>query len=156
MGKREQEAFREDLSKSLNTFTNMRLINNNVLARHVDADAVNKCRMKIYNRQSRAIERMASRSGDYDDMEKARATKGDYKIDEREFALEDNITLIYINFYGENFEGGEIMDNTNDGWVCPGCKLRYVMSLKGLPDRCKRCGWQTPLGRLKKDDAFRR
>lgn len=156
MGKREQEAFREDLSKSLNTFTNMRLINNNVLARHVDADAVNKCRMKIYNRQSRAIERMASRSGDYDDMEKARATKGDYRLDAREFGLHQNMCQMYFDYYGHNFYGGEIVDNPDDGWTCPHCGLFYKMSPKTLPEYCKRCDHLTPLGEMVRDGVMNR
>lgn len=152
---RASEEFREQLRKDTSD-DDMRILSPDLLSRVADPDKVNRFRWREYHDQSRRIGDLTRRTGDYDDMEKFRATKGDYKIDEREFALEDNIAMIYFAFYGENFEGGEIMDNPNDGWVCPGCKLKYVMSLKGLPDRCQRCGWLTPLGRLKKDDAFRR
>lgn len=152
---RASEEFREQLRKDI-SYDDMRLLSTDSLSRMADVDTVNKFREDIYKQQSQQIAKMTRRSGDYDDMEKCRATKGDYKMDEREFALEDNVAWIYFNFYGENFEGGEIMDNPEDGWTCPGCKLKYLMSLKGLPDRCMRCGWLSPLGRLKKDDAFRR
>ena len=152
---RAAEEFREQLRKDISE-DDLRILSPDSLSRMADPDRVNRFRQQEYHQQSRQIADMTRRTGDYDDMEKCRATKGDYRIDEREFALEDNIAMIYFNFYGENFEGGEIMDNPNDGWVCPGCKLKYAMSLKGLPDRCMRCVWLSPLGRLKKDDAFRR
>ena len=149
------EEFREQLRKDISE-DDMRLLTPDALSRMADPDRVNRYRESLFHTQSRQIAAATRKTGDYDDMEKYRATKGDYSVDEREFALEDNIAMIYFHFYGENFEGGEIMDNPNDGWTCPGCHLKYGMSLKGLPDRCLRCGWLSPLGRLKKDDAFRR
>lgn len=152
---RASEEFREQLRKDI-SYDDMRILSTDSLARMADPDTVNRFREDIYKQRRDQTARLTRKTGDYDDMEKLRATKGDYKMDEREFALEDNVAWIYFNFYGENFEGGEIMDNPDDGWTCPGCKLKYAMSLKGLPDRCNRCGWLSPLGRLKKDDAFRR
>lgn len=152
---RAAEEFREQLRKDVSD-DDMRLLSTDSLSRMADPDRVNRFRMEMYRRQSQQVARASRRSGDYDDMEKCRSTKGDYSMDAREFALEDNIAAIYFAFYGENFEGGEIMDRAEDGWTCPGCHLKYAMSLKTLPDRCMRCGWQSPLGRLKKDDAFRR
>ena len=152
---RAAEEFREQLRKDISE-DDLRILSPDSLSRMADPDRVNRFRQQEYHQQSRQIADMTRRTGDYDDMEKCRATKGDYRIDEREFALEDNSAMLYCKFYVANCEGGEIMDNPNDGWVCPGCKLKYAMSLKGLPDRCMRCGWLSPLGRLKKDDAFRR
>lgn len=156
MASRQNEAFREDLRKSMSTFTDMRLLNPQTLARHVDAEAVNKCRMKIYHDQKRMINKMTSRSGDDDDMEKARSTKGDYSMDMREFALSDNVAQIYFDFYGHGFNGSPIVDNPDDGWTCPRCGLKYKMSLKALPEYCKKCATITPLGELMRDDAFRK
>lgn len=155
MSSRSRDEFREKLRKDV-SFDDMRLMSPDSLARTIGADRANRFREDIYTQQSKQVARLSRSSGDYDDMEKYRATKGDYRMDEREFALEDNVALIYFHFYGENFEGGEVMDNPDDGWTCPGCKLKYKMSLKTLPDKCQRCGWMSPLGRLKKDDAFRR
>lgn len=121
-----------------------------------DPEKANRVRQDIYNQKRRAIERMANRSGTTDLMERNRATKGDYRMDAREFALSDNVAEIYFNFYSENFEGGEVMDNSDDGYTCPWCKLKYGMSLKAMPDNCLRCRALTPLGRLKKDGAFNR
>lgn len=121
-----------------------------------DPERANKVRQDVYNQKRRSIERMTRRSGTADLMEKLRATKGDYSVDAREFALSDNIAEMYFNFYGENFEGGEVMDNSDEPYVCPWCKLKYGMSLKNMPDNCLRCRALTPLGRLKKDGAFNR
>lgn len=152
---RASEEFREQLRKDID-YTDMRILSPDSLSRMADPETINKFRKDIYKQQSDGVRRMTERSGTADEMEKYRATKGDYGICAREFALQDNIALMYFEYYGENFEGGEIMDNPNDPWECPGCHLRYGMSLKLLPDRCQRCGWLTPLGRMKKDDVFRR
>ena len=153
---RQNENFRESLRRSMNNFADMRVQNPYVLARHVDAEAVNKCRVRTYRDQRYAINHMADRSGDYDDMEKARATKGDYSIDAREFSLGDNLAQLYFDFYGHGFNNSPIIDNPNDGWTCPKCGLKYKMSLKLLPDYCRRCDNLTPLGEMKRDGAFRR
>lgn len=152
---RARDEFRDQLVHSID-YDDMRLMSPASLARWLDVEKVNRFREDIFKQQSEGVRRMTQRSGTADEMEKYRATKGDYGVDAREFALEDNIAVIYFNFYGENFEGGEVIDNPEDGWTCPGCKLKYKMSLKTLPDRCMRCGWESPLGRLKRDDAFRR
>lgn len=152
---RQTEQFREDLRKSI-TFDDMRLMNVNSLSRCADEDAVNKMRLSLYGQQSKKIAKMTQRSEDYYEMEKARATKGDYKMDVREFALEDDVAVMYFNWFGHNFEGGEIVDDAGKPWECPGCHLKYGMSLKALPDHCMRCGWTTPLGELKADGAFDR
>lgn len=155
MVSRYHEEFREQLRKSIDK-DDMRLMSQDSLSRVADPEAVNRYRLEIYKQQSDGIRRMTSRSGTDAEMEKYRATKGDYKMDAREFALSDNVAEMYFQFYGENFEGGEIIDNVEDGWTCPGCKLTYKMSLKTLPDRCQRCGWLSPLGRMRKDGVFRR
>jgi len=145
------------LRKSI-TFDDMRLMSPASLARVADADAVAKCRVRMFRDQSRQIERMVNGTGDADDMQKARDSwrAAGTGFDVRDFALSDNVAMIYYNHYGENFEGGEIPDDQNAGWECPGCHLKYGVSLKTLPDNCKRCGWETPLGRLRRDGVLRR
>lgn len=144
------------MRKSL-TDDDMRYLSPDTLARVVqDTDAVNRFRMDIHRQEARGIRRLVSKTEDGEDMEKYRATKGDYRMDAREFALDDNVAVMYFNFYGENFEGGDIVDNINDGYTCPGCKIKFGMSLKTMPDRCPRCKWLTPIGRMRKDGAFRR
>lgn len=152
---RRQEDFRERLRKSI-TYDDMRLMSEDSLARTCDPEAVNRFREDIYHQQSRGVAKMTTSTGDADDMEKLRGKTGRYSQDVVGMALEDNVAVIYFNIYGENFEGGPIMDDPEKGWTCPGCKLKYKTSLKALPDRCMRCGWQSPMGRLRKDGYLRR
>ena len=156
MGNREQECFREDFAKSLYTFDNMRLVDNRVLARHVDSEAVNKCRVKMFKKQNEMVRRMTIRNGDYDDMERARASKGDYRLDCREFALHENMCQIYFDYYGHNFTGGDIVDNPDHPYICPKCGLKYKMSPKTLPEYCKRCDNLTPMGEMVRDGVMKR
>lgn len=155
---RYSDEFHELLRKDV-SYDDMRIFDARSLARIADAEAVNKLRMSIYKQQSQAVYNMTLKSGTQDDMEKCK-DRGKRVCgagpDERDFAIEDNIAAMYFNHYGENFEGGPIVDNPEDGWTCPGCHVKYWMSLKGLPDRCERCGWLSPLGRMKKDGVFRR
>lgn len=146
-----EELLRHDFSDE-----DMRIQSTRMLQDWSDPERANRVRQDIYDQKRRSIERMTSRSGTADLMEKLRATKGDYAMDAREFALSDNVAEMYFNFYGENFEGGEVMDNSDEPYVCPWCKLKYGMSLKNMPDNCLRCRALTPLGRLKKDGAFNR
>lgn len=146
-----EELLRHDFSDD-----DMRIQSARMLQDWSDPERANKVRQDIYNQKRRSIERMTIRSGTADLMEKLRATKGDYRADAREFALSDNIAEMYFNFFGENFEGGDVMDNSDEPYTCPWCKLKYGMSLKNMPDNCLRCGSLTPLGRLRKEGAFNR
>lgn len=134
----------------------MRLMDTRALARNVDADVLNKCRLSIYGAQSDVVKRMTRKTGDYDDMEEVRSKKKDYKLDAREFALEDNIAVIYFNYYGHGFYGGEVIDNENDGWTCPKCGLRYNMELCAMPYECSWCRHLTPIGELARDGVLHR
>ena len=152
---RSREEFREQLRKSID-FTDMRLMSTAALARNVDAEAVNKCRLSLYGKQSEMIRRMTTRSEDYEQMERARASKGDYSLDAREFALEDNVAQIYFNYYGHNFYGGRVVDSPDKGWTCPHCGLKHMMSLKTLPPYCDRCHYISPIGEMIRDGVMRR
>ena len=151
---RYSEQFREDMRKSV-SFDDMRIMDTRWLARNVDADAVNKCRLKVFHDQSRQIAHLTNSTGDAADMEKARDTLEAGQVDARSFALEENLAVIYFEHYGQNYEGGPVVDDPNY-WVCPGCHLKHQMSWKALPDRCPRCGWLSPLGEMKRDGVFRR
>lgn len=153
---RAREQFREDLRKSMVNFNDMRLLSNRTLGRHVDADVVNKCRLSLYGQQTRMVNKMVNRSGEEEDMERCRSTKGDYRLDAREWALGDNVAAIYFNYYGHGFYGDPIVDNPQDGWTCPKCHLKYSMSLKTLPEYCKRCDHITPIGEMVRDKVMRR
>lgn len=158
MVSRSNEALRQALEKDFrrNLFTNARLMNANTLGRFVDADEINKCRLSLYGQQSDKIKRFTQRSGDYDDMVKARDMINGYDVNPAFFELEDNICTIYFNAYGENFYGGEVIDRADDGYRCLGCGVHMQVSLKTLPNECPRCKHITPLGRLKKDGILRR
>jgi hypothetical protein len=156
MVSRSNDEFRQNLYREMNNFVDMRTLSAKTLVRHVDAEAVNKCRVRTFHDQSRSIEHLTSRSEDGADMEKARATKGDYRMDPREFALSDNLALMYFNFYGHGFNNSPVVDNPDDGWTCPKCGLKYKMSLKLLPEYCRKCDTITPLGEMIRDKAFRR
>lgn len=156
--KREIEAVEDAVAKSMNTWDDMRLMSPEVIGRYVDSQVVNKMRLSLYGQQSKAIAKHMYSSEDYNDMQKARDTwkpagKG---VDARDFDLDQDLAVMYFNFYGHNFEGGDIVDDSSKGWECPCCHLKYSMSLKTLDDKCMRCGWLTPLGEMKRDGAFRR
>lgn len=150
---RYHEQFREDLRKSVD-YDTMRLMDTRWLARNVDVDAVNKCRLRTFGEQSRATAKMAARTGDADDMEKARETMDNGTIDARAFALDENLAVTYFEHYGHNSEGGDIVDDPNY-WKCPFCGLKHQMGWKLLPDGCGRCGHLTPLGEMKRDGILR-
>lgn len=155
MTTRSNEQFREDLYHDWSA-DELRIMPAAMVARWVDSEVANRLRMDIYHQKKKQIEHMTVKSGTDAQMEKLRGTKGDYSMGAREFALGDDVAAMYFDFYSENFEGGPVVDNSQDGYTCPWCKLHYGMSLKEMPDHCLRCGSITPLGRLKRDGAFRR
>ena len=154
MVNRYHESFRENLRKSFD-WNDARILDTHILARNMDADIANRYRLDLYKSQSDAVKRL-TRGDDYADMEKMRGKVGNYVVDAREYALEEDLAVKYFNFYGCNYEGGEIVDDQNKGWECPGCHVKYMTIWKCLPDRCQRCGWLTPIGEMKRDGAFRR
>lgn len=156
--KRSNEEFRENLISSLmeDLWTDERVMNDRLLGRMVDNDAIAKCRLSRYGQQSKAIAKATQRTGDYDDMQKARdsnkaAGKG---YDARDFDLDQNVAEIFFNAYGEGFYG-EPFPSKDNGYTCR-CGLKMMMSLKMTPERCPRCGRETPLGQLYKDRILKR
>lgn len=158
MATRQQEAFRQALSKDFrkHLFTDARVMHTPALARVVDAEDINKCRLSLYGQQSDKVKRFTHKTGDYDDMEDARAKINGYPVSPAFFELEDNLCVLYFNAYGENFYGGEIIDRPEDGYKCLGCGVHMMMNLKTLPDECPRCKHITPIGRMKKDGIMHR
>lgn len=144
-----RRTFKEDL------FTDSRLLDNNLICRNVDEDAVNKCRLSIYGKTRDMVKRQTIQSGDYDLMEKNRATKGDYKLDAREFALEDSVEKIYFDYYGHGYNDSPVIDRPGAPYVCP-CGLKMMMNAKTFPEECPKCHRLTPMGELIRDGVMRR
>ena len=157
--KKENEQFREDLNKSFmnDLWNDERVMHDKYLGRMVDNDAICKCRLSRYGQQSAAIKKMTQRTEDYNDMQKA---KDSWKAagtgyDARDFDLEQNVALIYFQYFGEGFYG-EPFPSKDDSYTCRGCGLKMLMSLKTLPEKCPRCGRETPLGELYKEKVLKK
>jgi len=156
---RRNEQFREDLRKSImgTLMQDERVMSDAYLGRVVDASAIEKCRLSRYGQQSGLVRHMTNRTEDANDMQKAR-DRGDRPTgkgyDARDFDLDDNVALIFYNAYGEGFHG-EPYPSKDNGYTCI-CGLKMMMSLKMMPERCPRCGRETPLGQLYKDRILKR
>lgn len=160
---REHERFRENLRKSYsqNLFTDARLLSNSTIARNVDAEAVNKCRLSTFAQMSGLTKHMIHRTEEYQDMEKARdksvlASKLDDKLDPREWGLDQYVEEVYFNYYGHGYDGGPVCDKPNAPWICPGCGLKVMMSMKFMRTNCPICKHITPIGELKRDGVLKR
>lgn len=145
-----RRCFAEDL------FTDARLLDSSIMLRNVDEDAINKCRLSIYGQESSLVKRHSIKTEDYEQMEKARATKGDYKLDAREYALEDSVEKIYFDFYGHGYNDSPVIDRPGAPYVCPCGRVKLGMNAKTFPERCPCCGRLTPVGELIRDGVMRR
>ena len=158
--KKDVDESREDIYKAFqdDLWNDERIVSDRTLGRMVDASAIEKCRLSRYGQQSKTISRFTQRTGDYDDMQKARdqgyrpADKG---YDARDFDLDQNIAMLFYNAYGEGFYG-EPYPSKDDEYICKGCRIKMKMSLKAMPERCPRCNRETPLGQLYKDRILKR
>lgn len=126
-----------------------------LLVRWVDAEALNKARYDLARRNRRATAREMARTGDADDMEKYRASKGDYKLDSREFTLDDQFEQMYFDFYGEGYNGEPAMNRIGEPYRCP-CGVSMEMSMKTAPPYCPVCHRATPIGRMMEDGYLHR
>lgn len=126
-----------------------------LLVRWVDAEALNKARYDLARRNRRATAREMARSGDADDMEKYRASKGDYRLDSREFTLDDQFEQMYFDFYGEGYNGEPAMNRIGEPYRCP-CGVSMEMSMKTAPPYCPVCHRATPIGRMMEDGYLHR
>lgn len=126
-----------------------------LLVRVVDAEVVNKARYKLAHINQRATAKAMFRSGDAEDMEKYRASKGDYKLDSREFTLDDQFEQIYFDYYGEGYNGEPAMNRLGEPYRCP-CGVSMEMSMKTAPPYCPVCHRATPLGRMIEDGVLHR
>ena len=157
--KRENEQFRNDVAENLTAdlWQDERVMQDRYLARMVDNDAICKARLSRYGQMSKAIRRMTQRTDDYNDMQKAKDSwkAADSGYDARDFDLEQNVALIYFNAFGQGFYG-EPFPSKDDHYTCRGCGLKMQMSLKMLPERCPKCGRETPLGELYKERVLKR
>lgn len=157
--KKKNEQFREDLLKSFqkDLWNDERVMHDNVLGRMVDNDAICKCRLSRYGQMSKAIQKFTQKTDDYNDMQKAKDSwkAADKGYDARDFDLEQNVAVIYFEYFGEGFSG-EPYPSKDDHYTCRTCGLKMQMSLKMLPDRCPKCGRETPLGELYKEKVLKR
>lgn len=144
-----RKAFKEDL------FLDARLLDNTLMLRNVDEDAINKCRLSLYGQQSDLVKRQSLKNGDYEQMEKNRASKGDYTLDAREYALEDSVEKIYFDFYGHGYNDSPVIDRPGAPYVCP-CGLKMAMNAKTFPEECPCCRRLTPVGELIRDGVMHR
>lgn len=151
------ENYREGIRK--NTLLQMpdyaRCQDTALLVRWVDAEALNKARYDLARRNRRATAREMARTGDADDMEKYRASKGDYKLDSREFTLDDQFEQMYFDFYGEGYNGEPAMNRVGEPYKCP-CGVSMEMNMKTAPPYCPVCHRATPIGRMMEDGYLHR
>jgi len=157
--KRRHEEFSEVLRKNVykDLWTDERVMHDASLARTVDSDVLAKCRLSRYGQQSKAISRFMHKTEDYNDMQKAAdATKpADKGLTPKDFDLDQNVAAIYFQYFGEGFYG-EPFPSKDDHYTCRGCGVKMLMSLKTLPERCPKCGRETPLGELYKERVLKR
>jgi len=151
--------FHLDLKKEImkDLWRNERVMDDKYLGRMVDADALAKCRLRRYGYESKNLSKYTQRSGDYDDMQKAKDKfrAADKTVQARDWDLDQNVAAIYFNAFGTGFYG-EPYPSKNTEWTCPRCGLCYQLSLKTLPERCMRCGRETPIGELYKEKVLKR
>lgn len=157
MTSRITQAFEEDLRREINRdlFTDARLMSDAALMRNVDEDALNKCRLSMFGQMRSLNKRVAERSGEQDDVERARDRSGGNYDPVQSVPIYDDIERIYFETYGEGFDGKPVVDRPGASYTCP-CGLRMMMVASSLPDECPRCRRLTPLGRLVADGVLRR
>lgn len=156
MTSRQTETFEEDLRKAFrkDLFNDAHILDNRVLCRNVDEDAINKCRLSQYGQMRYETQRFVTKTGDQDDVEKVRDKEGNYD-DVKNLALCENVEQIYFETYGEGFDGGPVVDRPGAPYTCP-CGLKMMMPAISLPLECPKCRRLTPLGRLVEDGVLRR
>lgn len=149
-----REELRKDFLSDLHICCNV--MGNDVLARNVDEDAVNKCRLSQYGKIQGDVKRMVNSTEDALDMQKARDTQHwAGAVDARSFDLDQNVEKIYFDYYGENFQGGPVMDRPGMPYRCP-CGLKMLMDARTLPLECPTCHRLTPVGKLQRDGVIKR
>lgn len=126
-----------------------------LLVHWVDAEAVSKARYAIARRNERATAKQMARTGEADDMEKLRASKGDYSLDAREFTLDDSFEKLYFDYYGEGYNGEPAMNRLGEPYRCP-CGVSMEMGMKTAPPYCPVCHRATPIGRMIEDGVMHR
>lgn len=163
MGKRQQEAFSEALRKqySRNIYSDVRLLDTDTLLHHVDAEEVNKHREYLSKQMSSSVRRTTERTGDAEDMERFRDTKGDYRPDAREWPLDMTPEQVFFDYYGHGFpspsypDGSPVMDWPGAGYDCPCGFVKMRMVSTTMPHKCPKCGRITPMGMIYRDQVWK-
>lgn len=161
--KRSAEEFRENLRKHIleNINKDARLMDTNLLLNVVDAEAVEKCRVKQFRNLESSVKHFVNRTEDEEQAQKARdpsvrASLLTNHADFRHIALETSLQKVYFDHYGHGSNDSPVPDPPYKGYTCS-CGLRYMMSdWRTLPLTCKRCGRITPMGEMKRDGVLNR
>lgn len=146
-----REALRREYVRNL--WDNARLMDSAPLLHVVDADALTKCRLSMFG-QIRDANRFIYRTGDEEDVQKARARVGGFN-DRLEFPTEENFEKLYFDHYGEGYNGSPVPDRPGAPYRCP-CGLRMSTPGIAMPDECPSCGRLTPMGEMVRDGVLRR
>ncbi len=157
-----KEAIRRDIIKNHDLLEIARANNCQRLGRLVDKDVLTKCVLSDYRMMNRNLARTLGKHGDLDEIEKFRGKYGNAKskrgegIQTAEIPLDKPLEMIYFEYYGENFSGGDIPDTPKNYYICPHCNQKYIMAPALLPMHCSKCKCLTPIGRLIEDGYYKR
>ena len=138
------EEVRTEVKKDLRRFA--RVNNAQLVARHVDQQAFDKCMISMYGQYENNI----GKNKVYDDIEKNRGRYGS-GYHPAEINLATPFEKIFFENMGRGYQGSA-PDKIGAEWVCPGCGLKFAMSQKLAPETCPRCGRLTARGILNKDN----
>lgn len=125
------------------------------LARHVDEQPLIKAQLQMYDQYHRNLQRSVKYIDSDEGVQKARDRYGSgYGVGE--LSLTEPFERIYFDRYGVGFDGSPFPSRIGGGYVCPGCGLKMLMSMKTAPPNCPICGRITPLGRFIRDGYYKR
>lgn len=118
------------------------------LARTVDEKALTSCVLSQYGQFRKNI--IKTVDVDADNVEKSRGRYGS-GYHPAEVSLANPFEQIYFDKMGQGIFGTESPDRIGTNWVCSGCGLKFMQSMKLMPEECPVCHRLTPRGRLNKD-----
>ena len=161
--KREHEICRENMRNAFggnDLWTNARLMDSEVMLRHVDEDALTKCRLSFYGKRKDAITHSYNFAEEAAIVDKTRdasvsASKLETRLDPREIPLEESLEMVYFKTFGEDSHGNPVPDKPDGGYNCP-CGLRMRMPWKVMPLECPTCRRRTPVGKLVDEGVLHR
>lgn len=160
--KRETEQFRENLRDHIlaNINNNARLMDTDLMLHVIDAEALEKSRVRQYCAIDKSTSHFINRTEDQAQMEKARDTRIDVSklenhADFRQIGLDQSLEKIYFDHYGHGSNDSPVPDPPNRSYKCP-CGQRYMMHWRTLPLECTKCHRLTPMGEMQRDGVLKR